>query len=118
MNKDFKVLFLTNNANTKELSDWLALRCEVVLVQEKMDLEMIKAIAPDVVVSFNYRYIIRQDVIDYVVEKYGKEKVKNSCQQSPTGGGNCGAMDGSLVGELCASGHSPINLRNLQSISG
>lgn len=66
MNKDFKVLFLTNNANTKELSDWLTLRCEVVLVQEKMDLEMIKAIAPDVVVSFNYRYIIRQDVIDYM----------------------------------------------------
>ena len=69
MNKDFKVLFLTNNENTKELSDWLSLHCELVLVQEKMDLEMIKTIAPDLVVSFNYRYIIRQDVIDYMCDR-------------------------------------------------
>lgn len=66
MSKDFKVLFLTNNDNTKELSDWLDSQCELILIKEKIDLEMIKAAAPDLVVSFNYRYLIRQDVIDYM----------------------------------------------------
>ena len=66
MNKDFKVLFLTNNDNTKELSDWIRSRCEMVLLQDKLDLELIETIAPDLVVSFNYRYLIKQDVIDYM----------------------------------------------------
>lgn len=66
MNKDFKVLFLTNNDNTKALSDWLASSCELILMKEKIDLVAIKAVEPDLVVSFNYRYLIKQDVIDYM----------------------------------------------------
>ncbi len=69
MSKELKVLFLTNNENTKELSDWLALRCEFILMQEKVDLETVQNIAPDLVVSFNYRYIIKQDVIDYMNDR-------------------------------------------------
>ncbi len=64
MSKDFKVLFLTNNENTRELSDWLALQCEVVLIQDKISLDDVKKINPDLVVSFNYVYLIKQDVID------------------------------------------------------
>lgn len=64
MNKDFKVLFLTNNDNTKGLADWLASQCEVIILQEKIGPKEVEAIAPDLVVSFNYRFLIKQDVID------------------------------------------------------
>ncbi len=66
MNKDFKVLFLTNNNNTKRLSDWLAQRCEVVCWENKLSVMELEEIRPDLIVSFNYRYIIRQDVIDFM----------------------------------------------------
>lgn len=66
MNKDFKVIFLTNNDNTKELSDWLEKQCDVVVLQEKITVKELKDIRPDLIVSFNYRYIIKQDVIDCI----------------------------------------------------
>ena len=66
MNKNLKVLFLTNNDNTRELSDWLSLRTDLIRMEEKIDLSMIKSIEPDLVVSFNYVYLIKQDVIDYM----------------------------------------------------
>lgn len=64
MNRDFKVLFLTNNENTKELSDWLSGQCGVVIMQDKLTVAELKSVNPDLIVSFNYRYIIKQDVID------------------------------------------------------
>ncbi len=66
MSKDFRVLFLTNNDNTKELSDWLAKQCDVIVMQKKITVEDLEEAAPDLIVSFNYRYIIKQDVIDYM----------------------------------------------------
>lgn len=69
MSKDFKVLFLTNNENTKALSDWLSDRCSLTMWQEKLTVENLEELRPDLIVSFNYRHIIKQDVIDFMDER-------------------------------------------------
>ena len=69
MSKEFKVLFLTNNDNTKSLSDWISERCNLILWQEKLIVEDLEEIRPNLIVSFNYRHIITQDVIDFMNER-------------------------------------------------
>lgn len=64
-----KILFVTNNENTDALYQWL---CEkegaekVMHFTNKLDLDIVKALAPEYIISFNYRYMIKQDVIDYM----------------------------------------------------
>ncbi|MBR5317616.1 MAG: formyl transferase [Lachnospiraceae bacterium] len=60
------VLFLTNNDNTMPLLSWLKERCHVIEMREKVTLEYVKAINPALVISFNYRYIIKKDVISFL----------------------------------------------------
>ena len=60
------VLFLTNNDNTMPLLSWLKERCHVIEMREKVTLEYVKEINPALVVSFNYRYIIKKDVISFL----------------------------------------------------
>jgi len=64
-----KILFLTNNDNTEEVYQWLC-ECEgtekVMKFTNKLDLQIMKALEPSYVVSFNYRHIIKSDVIDYM----------------------------------------------------
>lgn len=67
-----KILFLTNNDNTQEVYQWL---CQhegadrVMKFTNKVDLSVIKALKPSFVVSFNYRHLIKQDVIDFMEGK-------------------------------------------------
>lgn len=64
------VLFLTNNDNTKDLYEWLLKQGEkVYCIQNKIDLEMIKQLAPSFIISFNYRYLIQKEVLDYMQGK-------------------------------------------------
>lgn len=64
------VLFLTNNDNTKDLYEWLLKQGEkVYCIQNKIDLDMIKQLAPSFIISFNYRYLIRKEVLDYMQGK-------------------------------------------------
>ncbi len=63
------ILFLTNNDNTESLYKWL---CElegehrVLRFTGRLDLDIVKQLAPSYVISYNYRYIVKQDVIDYM----------------------------------------------------
>lgn len=61
-----KVLFLTCNENALELYEWLKERVEVKLWKEKLTLEQVEEWKPDLIVSYNYSYIITPDVITYM----------------------------------------------------
>jgi len=70
--KDLKkntILFLTNNENTNSLYQWLCEKEEVVRFQNKITFEMIKEWTPKFIISFNYSYLIKKDVIDYMQGK-------------------------------------------------
>ena len=61
------VLFLTNNHNTDELYQALCSRGEKIYrFENKLTLDLIKEINPEFVISFNYRYLISGEIIDYM----------------------------------------------------
>lgn len=61
-----KVLFLTHNDVTSPLVDWLTDEAneEVVVYDGVLSTEVVQEIDPDFAISYNYRYIIGQEVID------------------------------------------------------
>lgn len=64
------ILFLTNNENTLDLYNWLILQGErVCRIQNKLNLEMVEALRPSLIISFNYRHLIRKDVLDFMQGK-------------------------------------------------
>ena len=61
------VLFLTNNNNTFEVYSWLKEKEEYTCrISQKITLSMIKALEPSFIISFNYRYIIPKEIIEYM----------------------------------------------------
>ena len=59
------VLFLTNNDNTEELYQWLKEKEPLVYkVTNKLTSNMVKQLEPSFVVSFNYRYMIPEEVLE------------------------------------------------------
>ncbi len=65
-----KILFLTNNLEiTQNLLNWLKKNNEVKLVQEKITSKIIKNYSPDMLISYNYKYIIEEDVITLMKNK-------------------------------------------------
>ena len=60
-----KVLFATNNEITKPLYQWLKQQAgeEVTLYSEKPILTFVKELSPDIFVSYNYKYIISEEII-------------------------------------------------------
>ena len=61
------ILFLTNNVNALSLYDWLKNNEEkVYLYDKKINLDYIQLIHPDMIISYNYNYLIRQDVISFM----------------------------------------------------
>lgn len=65
-----KVLFLTNNVISHDLYKWLKeLEKVVILYEDKLNLDFIEKIKPDFIISYNYRYIIKHDIIDYMGSK-------------------------------------------------
>lgn len=62
-----KILFLTNNENTMPLYYWLKEReKDVQIFHDKVDLNIVSDIKPDIIISYNYKYIIPSNVIWYV----------------------------------------------------
>ncbi len=63
-NKAIRVLLLTNNENAMELRNRLT-ECgaEVITVTDKPDTELLERYMPDLVVSYNYNYLIKADFI-------------------------------------------------------
>lgn len=64
------ILFLTNNENTRDLYEWLcAGEPAVYRISNKITLEMVKAMEPSFLVSFNYRHIVPGEVLEYMQGK-------------------------------------------------
>jgi len=60
-----KVLFATNNEITKPLYQWLKQQAgeEVTLYSEEPTFTFVKELSPDIFVSYNYKYIISEEII-------------------------------------------------------
>lgn len=62
-----KIIYLTNNENTLVLYDWLIENGEeVILSQEKLSLSFVQNINPEMIISYNYSYVIKKEIIDYM----------------------------------------------------
>lgn len=64
-----KILFLTNNDNTSPLYEWLV--CHegaenVMRFTNRLDLDIVQKLSPAYIISYNYRYLIKEDVIQYM----------------------------------------------------
>ncbi|MCX6743106.1 MAG: formyltransferase family protein [Candidatus Parcubacteria bacterium] len=66
MKNRLRVLFLTNNEISLKLADWLKDRPgeEVIVMQKEISKADIESCKPDFVISYNYRHIIKQDLIE------------------------------------------------------
>ncbi len=62
-----KILFLSNNEITYPLVEWLKndKNEEVICSTNRITPEYLKEILPDMIISYNYRYIIKEDVLEY-----------------------------------------------------
>lgn len=68
--KQKKILFLTNNLNTLDLYSFLTEKgMEVILYDKEINIDYIKKVSPDFIISFNYSYIIPEDIIVYMKEQ-------------------------------------------------
>ena len=64
-----KILFLGGNLS-KALVDWLETQGEIVIyTTEKITLDYVKKIGSKFMVSYNYKYLIQEEIIDYVHAK-------------------------------------------------
>ncbi len=64
-----KILFLGSNTS-KDLPKWLVSKGEdVIYVENKIDINYVKIIKPDFIISYNYHYIISKEIIDFVKGK-------------------------------------------------
>ena len=65
-----KVLLLSNNDLAKILYERLVKKGnEVILYHDPITAEAIKALKPDLAVSFNYRHIVKEDVINLMGDR-------------------------------------------------
>ncbi len=62
-------MFLTNNKNTLGLYEWLKARMAVHIFSEPVVREQVAELKPDLIVSYNYNYLIGRDVIQYMEQK-------------------------------------------------
>lgn len=62
------ILFLTNNRNTIPLYEWIAERCHAEIYSERLSVRYLKKLNPQLVISYNYSYMISQECIDTVHE--------------------------------------------------
>ena len=61
------ILFLTNNDNTMDLYQWLKnIGEKVYTFQNKIDLSIVEQLHPSFIISFNYRHLIKEEVIEYM----------------------------------------------------
>lgn len=63
-----KILFLSNNEISDDLICWLKnmAKEEVVVYSKPLNIEFLKKIKPNFIISYNYRFIIKQEIISYM----------------------------------------------------
>lgn len=59
-----KILFLTNNAISEPLLEWLSAREEVTVHEDPLTVSDIGEFAPELIVSYSYRHILKRAVLD------------------------------------------------------
>lgn len=62
------ILLLSNNENSRELESWLREREKrpVIRVENKITAEMTESLDPFFIISYNYRFIVDQDIISHM----------------------------------------------------
>ena len=60
------ILYLTNNSNTAGLFKWLKERYPTELCHDALRLPQLEQLKPDIIISYNYKYIIGQELISYM----------------------------------------------------
>lgn len=66
-NKECKgAIYLTNNENALGLYNWMSARYPTTLYRGRLELEQLYAMEPKLIVSYNYKYMISKDVIDFM----------------------------------------------------
>lgn len=60
------ILYLTNNTNTAGLFEWLKERYPTELCHDALRLSQLERLKPDIIISYNYKYIIGQELITYM----------------------------------------------------
>lgn len=64
-----KVLFLGGNM-AESLAEWLRQQGEkIIYTVEKITIDEVNMIAPEFIVSYNYRYILPKSIIDVVIHR-------------------------------------------------
>lgn len=66
------ILFLSNNEESMELYHWLKeqeTEHEVYHISNKITLDMVQKLEPDFIVSYNYRYLVPEDVLSFMKGK-------------------------------------------------
>jgi methionyl-tRNA formyltransferase len=63
-----KIVFLTNNQISLNLYNWLRYEKneDIVLIDGKIDLYKIAQVQPDIVISYNYKYMVPKDIIQFL----------------------------------------------------
>lgn len=64
-----KILFLTNNENTNSLYEWLVShegKQNVMRFTNRIEIDIINRLKPSYIISYNYKYLIKEDVINYM----------------------------------------------------
>jgi len=65
-----KIMLLSNNDNVKTLYDWLVEKGDdVILYHDPITVEVIESLKPDMVISYNYQHIVKEDVIKQVEDR-------------------------------------------------
>lgn len=60
-----KVLFLGGNELSQELAQWLeTVEDEVFFTREAIDLDFLEEIKPDFIVSYNYKHLVPEEVVE------------------------------------------------------
>ena len=62
-------MFLTNNRNAIKLYDWLNKRCLTYIYSCKLHIKTVKALEPELIISYNFNYFINSEIIEYMKGK-------------------------------------------------
>ncbi len=63
------ILLLSNNDNVRSLYEWLMRRYKVTLLHEPVTADIVSEISPDLVISYNYRHIVKEDVLNLMGDR-------------------------------------------------
>ena len=64
-----KILFLSNNEISKPLAEWLKGRADVFEYSKRLYIDFLKKKDFDLIISYNYKYIITKDIIAHYPNK-------------------------------------------------